>query len=79
MNVTGYGKEHVDPLKFVDGINKTFDDWEELKHANIMTYRNHGHASLVTGNMSPKPHESKDWVSNKQQDDVAFFKNLHKA
>lgn len=78
MNVTGYGKDHVDPLKFVEGINKTFDDWEDLKHADIMTYRNYAHASLVTGTMSPKPAESKSWLSNKWEDDVKFFMSLHK-
>lgn len=78
MKATGYGCAHVDPLKFVVGINKTFDDWEHNKHINIMSYRDHAHASLVTGTMSPKPIVSKTWINNQWEDDVEFFKNMHK-
>jgi len=55
MKITGYGQGCVKPDKFTEGINKIFDDWENLKHDDIMTYRNHSHASVVTGTMSPKP------------------------
>lgn len=78
MVVTGYAKADVDAGKFIDGINKAFDDWEDLKHKDIMTYRNFAHASLVTNNMSPVPAANKDWLSNKWEDDIDFYKNLHK-
>ena len=74
MEATGYGKDAINPKKFVEGINKTFDDWEELKHHDIMGYRNNAHASLITGTMSPKPKSS--WLDNKWEDDVEFFLNL---
>jgi len=79
MEATGYGKATVNPKEFVAGINKTFDDWEELKHNNIMNYRDHAHASLVTGTMSPKPAAGTSWLGNKWEDDIAFYKNMHKA
>lgn len=74
MEATGYGKDAINPGKFVEGINKTFDDWEDLKHNDIMNYRNGVHASLVTGTMSPKPKTS--WLENKWEDDVEFFMGL---
>jgi len=79
MEATGYGKAVVNPKEFVAGINKTFDDWEELKHNNIMNYRDHAHASLVTGTMSPMPAAGTSWLENKWEDDIAFYKNMHKA
>lgn len=79
MVATGYGTAHVDPLKFVNGIDKTFKDWDDLKHVNIMSYRDHAHASLVTGTMSPKPSADKTWLNNKWEDDIDFYKNMHKA
>jgi trimethylamine monooxygenase len=78
MQATGYGMAQVDPLKFTDGINKTFDDWAALKLNNIMSYRDHAHASLVTGTMSPKPNADKVWLNNKWEDDIEFYKNMHK-
>jgi len=78
MNATGYGKKAVDPLKFVHGINQTFEDWELMKHKNIMGYRNYAHKSLVTQTMSPMPGHNKSWIQNKWQDDLAFYKNMHK-
>ena len=74
MEATGYGKSAVSPGKFVDGINKVFDDWEELKHHDIMSYRNGVHASLVTGNVSPKPKQS--WLDSKWEDSVEFYLQL---
>jgi len=76
MDMTGYGKSVINPAKFCEGINKTFDDWEELKHHDIMGYRNNSHASLITGNMAPKP--KTNWLDNKWDDSIEFFKNLHK-
>lgn len=75
---TGYGKDNVDAGKFTGGINNTLVEWEHLKEKDIMGYRNYAHASLITGKMAPKPTANKDWLSNKKDDGVEFFKNLHK-
>lgn len=74
MEATGYGKEHCNPAKFVEGINKTFDDWEDLKHHDIMSYRNGVHASLITGIKSPVPKQS--WLESKWDDSLEFYMNL---
>ena len=44
----------------VEGVNKTFMEWEHHKHEDIMGFRNHSYRSLITGNMQPKHHTS--WV-----------------
>ncbi|MDA7989521.1 MAG: NAD(P)/FAD-dependent oxidoreductase [Gammaproteobacteria bacterium] len=40
----------------VEGVNKTFMEWERHKHEDIMGYRNNAYRSLVTGNMQPVHH-----------------------
>jgi trimethylamine monooxygenase len=40
----------------IEGINKTFMEWEHHKHENIMTFRNNAHKSVMTGNMQPVHH-----------------------
>jgi trimethylamine monooxygenase len=40
----------------VEGVNKTFMEWEHHKAEDIMGYRNHSYRSLMTGNMAPKHH-----------------------
>lgn len=40
----------------VEGINRTFMEWENHKHGDIMGYRNHSYRSLMTGNMQPVHH-----------------------
>ena len=40
----------------VEGVNKTFMEWEHHKHEEIMGYRNNAYRSLMTGNMQPKHH-----------------------
>ena len=40
----------------VEGVNKTFMDWEHHKHEDIMGYRDHAHRSLMTGNMQTTHH-----------------------
>lgn len=44
----------------VEGVNKTFVEWEHHKHDNIMGFRDNGYKSLMTGNMAPKHHTP--WV-----------------
>ena len=78
MEATGYGKEFVDPVKYTQGINQTFADWVGYKVKDIMTFRNYGHASLVTGKQSPCPHPTKTWVLSKNADSVQYYVALHK-
>ncbi len=40
----------------VEGVNKTFMEWEHHKHDDIMGFRNNAYKSLMTGNMQPKHH-----------------------
>ena len=40
----------------VDGVCKTFMQWEHDKHEDIMGYRNQCYKSLITGNDQPKHH-----------------------
>ncbi len=44
----------------IEGVNKTFMEWEHHKHEDIMGYRNHSYRSLMTGTMQPKHHTP--WV-----------------
>jgi trimethylamine monooxygenase len=44
------------PTFDIDGVNKTFLEWEHHKHDNIMTFRDKGFKSLMTGNMAPVHH-----------------------
>ncbi len=40
----------------VEGVNRTFMEWEHHKHDDIMTFRNNAYRSLMTGNMQPAHH-----------------------
>ena len=40
----------------IEGVNKTFMEWEHHKMDDIMGFRNNAYRSLMTGNMSPKHH-----------------------
>ena len=40
----------------VEGVNKTFMEWEHHKHEDIMTFRNNAYRSLMTGTMQPAHH-----------------------
>ena len=37
----------------IEGVNRTFEQWEHDKEADIMGYRNQSYRSLMTGTMSP--------------------------
>ena len=40
----------------IEGVNKTFMEWEHHKHDDIMGFRNNAYRSLLTGNQSPVHH-----------------------
>jgi trimethylamine monooxygenase len=44
----------------IEGVNRTFMEWEHHKHEDIMGFRDNSYRSLMTGNMQPKHHTK--WV-----------------
>jgi trimethylamine monooxygenase len=56
----------------VEGVNKTFMEWEHDKMADIMGYRNKGYRSLMTGTMSPRHHTK--WVEAMDDSMEAYMK-----
>ena len=44
------------PTFDIEGVNKTFMEWEHHKHEDIMAFRNNAYRSLMTGTMSPVHH-----------------------
>jgi trimethylamine monooxygenase len=40
----------------IEGVVQCFLEWEHNKHENIMTFRDHAHTSLMTGNKAPVHH-----------------------
>ena len=57
----------------VEGVNKTFLEWEHHKHEDIMGYRNNSYRSLMTGNMSPAHHTP--WIDELDDSMEAYLKN----
>jgi trimethylamine monooxygenase len=55
-----YVQELIDATDYpsfdIEGVNKTFMEWEHHKAEDIMAFRNHSYRSLMTGTMSPKHH-----------------------
>ena len=55
-----YVKELIEATDYptfdIEGVNKTFMDWEHHKMEDIMGFRNNSYRSLMTGTMSPKHH-----------------------
>ena len=55
-----YVKELIDATDYpsfdIEGVNRTFMEWEHHKMDDIMGFRNHAYRSLMTGNMSPAHH-----------------------
>ncbi|MCK4869312.1 MAG: NAD(P)/FAD-dependent oxidoreductase, partial [Alphaproteobacteria bacterium] len=57
----------------VEGVNKTFVQWEHDKHDDIMGFRNNSYRSLMTGNMQPKHHTP--WVDELDDSMEAYLKD----
>lgn len=55
----------------VDGVNRTFEEWEHHKVESIMGYRNNAYASLMTGTMGTLP--SKPWQEEMDDSMEAFL------
>jgi len=56
----------------IEGVNKTFMEWEHHKHEDIMGFRNNSYRSLMTGSMSPKHHTP--WVEEMDDSMTAYLK-----
>lgn len=57
----------------IEGVNKTFMEWEHHKHEDIMGFRNNSYRSLMTGKMSPTHHTP--WVEEMDDSMKAYLKS----
>ena len=55
-----YTKELIDETDYpsfdIEGANEAFFQWKKHKKQNIMTFRNNGYKSVMTGTMAPPHH-----------------------
>jgi len=72
-----YTKDLIDATDYpsfdVEGVNKTFMEWEHHKHEDIMGFRNNSYRSLMTGSMSPKHHTP--WVEEMDDSMQAYLRS----
>ena len=72
-----YVQELIDETDYpsfdVEGVNKTFMEWEHHKHEDIMGFRNNAYRSLMTGNMQPVHHTS--WLEEMEDSMESYLKN----
>ena len=72
-----YTKELIEATDYptfdIEGVNKTFMDWEHDKHNDIMGYRNKSYKSLMTGTMAPVHHT--DWLKELDDSYESYMKN----
>jgi trimethylamine monooxygenase len=72
-----YVQELIDATDYpsfdVEGVNKTFVEWEHHKHENIMGFRDNAYRSLMTGSMSPKHHTL--WVDEMDDSMEAYLRD----
>ena len=57
----------------IEGVNKTFVEWEHHKHDDIMGFRDNGYKSLMTGNKAPVHHTK--WVEAMDDSMETYLKN----
>jgi trimethylamine monooxygenase len=72
-----YTQELIDATDYpsfdIEGVNKTFMEWEHHKHEDIMGFRNHSYRSLMTGTMAPVHHTP--WLEAMDDSLEAYLKN----
>ena len=72
-----YVQELIDETDYpsfdVEGVNKTFMEWEYHKHDDIMGFRNNAYRSLMTGNMQPVHHTP--WLDEMDDSMEAYLQN----
>jgi len=57
----------------IEGVNRTFMEWEHHKVESIMGFRDNGYRSLMTGNMAPKHHTP--WIEAMDDSLEAYLRN----
>ncbi len=57
----------------VDGANEAFFQWKKHKKENIMTFRDKGHESVITGTMAPSHHTT--WSEAMDDSLESYLKN----
>ncbi len=71
-----YTKELIEATDYpsfdIEGVNRTFMEWEHHKHEDIMGFRNNSYRSLMTGRMSPKHHTP--WVEEMDDSMKAYLR-----
>lgn len=65
------------PTFDIDGVNRTFLEWEHHKHDSIMTFRDKAYRSLMTGNMAPVHHTP--WLDAMDDSLEAFLAKTEEA
>jgi trimethylamine monooxygenase len=72
-----YVQELIDDTDYpsfdIQGVNKTFMEWEHHKMENIMGFRDNAYRSLMTGTMAPLHHTP--WVKAMDDSMEAYLKN----
>ncbi len=72
-----YVQELIDETDYpsfdVEGVNKTFMEWEHHKHENIMTFRDNSYPSLMTGNPQPAHHTT--WLKAMDDSMESYLKS----
>ena len=72
-----YVQELIDQTDYpsfdIEGVNKTFMEWEHHKHDNIMEFRNNAYKSLMTQSQSPIHHTP--WVDAMDDSMEVYLKN----
>ena len=72
-----YVQELIDQTDYpsfdIEGVNKTFMEWEHHKHDNIMEFRNNAYKSLMTQSQSPTHHTP--WVDAMDDSMEVYLKN----
>jgi trimethylamine monooxygenase len=72
-----YVKELVEETDYpnfdIEGVNRTFMEWEHHKVESIMGFRDNGYRSLMTGNMAPRHHTT--WLEAMDDSKEAYLRN----
>jgi len=72
-----YVQELIDQTDYpnfdIQGVNKTFMEWEHHKHDDIMSFRNNAYKSLMTQSQSPKHHTP--WADAMDDSMEVYLKN----
>ncbi len=72
-----YTQELIDATDYpsfdIEGVNKTFMEWEHHKHEDIIGFRDNSYRSVMTGTMAPKHHTP--WMKAMDDSMESFLMN----